>query len=121
MLVSLKFSQSPDLESFLVTAHGVLYKFDAIMQTDAVIIPKSTGSFYRNFHTIIAVALLSFTVKTSSKLLIRTFVGKACRFRSIPRDSEFLSAFRARNHIWVRTRSLNPVQAVKAKAVQARQ
>ena len=54
----------------------------------------------------------------------QTVDTKVCRQSlqvSVLRDPEFLSAFRARNHIGVGTRSLNPIQAVKAKAVQARQ
>ena len=101
---------------------------DAIMLTDTVITPKCT-----TLETIKAVLALFVTISTLHTACIALFYGqnieqtvdtKVCRQSlqvSILRDSEFLSAFRARNHIGVGARSLNPIQAVKAKAVQARQ
>ena len=101
---------------------------DAIVQTDTVITPECT-----TLETIKAVFALFVAISTLHTACITLFYGqnikqtvdaKVCR-QSLEvaalRDSEFLSAFRARNHIGVGTRSLNPIQAVKAKAVQARQ
>ena len=109
---------------------GILkLRFDRyIMQTNTVITPECT-----TLETIKAVFALFVAISTLHTACIALFYGqnieqtvntKVCRQIlqvSIPRDSEFLSAFRARNHIGVGTRSLNPIQAVKAKAVQARQ
>ena len=100
---------------------------DAIMQTDTVVTPECT-----TLETIKAVFALFVAISTLHTACIALFYGqnieqtvdtKVCR-QSLEvatlRDSEFLSAFRARNHIGVGTRALNPIQAVKAKAVQAR-
>ena len=85
MLVALKCSQSPDVESFLVTAHGVLYKLwchhanwcsHHTPKSTALKTIKTVLALFVPISTLnqVAVVLRSFIVKTSSRLLIRTFI-----------------------------------------------
>ena len=115
--------QKSQIPGGLPRGGGILkLRFDRyIMQTDTVITPECT-----TLETIKAVFALFVAISTLHTACIALFYGqnieqtvdtKVCRQSlqvSILRDSEFLSAFRARNHIGVGARSLNPIQAVKA-------
>ena len=101
---------------------------DSIMQTDRLITPECTT--LETIKTVFALFVAISTLHTACIALfygqnieqtVNTKVCRQCSEVSILRDSEFLSAFRACNHIWVGTRSLNPVQAMKSKTLQARQ
>ena len=98
---------------------------DAIMQTDAVIAPKRA-----TLEAVVAFAASSVAISALDAACITLFDGqhiqqtvdsKVCRQSvkiTVSRDPEVLPTLWTRNGFSNSARSLNPLQAVKTKAVQ---